>query len=329
MIVGIVDDDTRLAEMLSENLEQESHFTSDPSEMLSWVQNEEVDCVVTDLKMEPMGGLELLDSIRDENSSIPVILMTGHGSVDSAVEAMKKGARDYLQKPVSSEEFQIVIDRIEEEIQKRKQLEGFRVNQQERSSGESLLIGDSSSMKELRDLIKKVAGERLGVLIQGETGTGKELVAREIHALSNRGDAPFMTVNCAAIPENLLESELFGHEKGAFTGADERRKGKMELADGGTLFLDEIGELPLDLQPKLLRSLEQEEFTRVGGEFPQQVDVRFISATNRDLEKKIEEEDFRKDLYYRLNTLEIHTPPLRDHPEDIPMLVDHFLHNLP
>jgi DNA-binding NtrC family response regulator len=324
VIIGLVDDDPSVLDMLENQIEYDSlRTTTDPDTAREWIQSQALDCLVTDLKLGDQSGMELLREARTMSPPIEVIMMTGYGSVESAVTAMKNGARDYLQKPVQVDELQLLLERVEDEIETRTQLEGFRAASS--AAGDSLLVGDSDRMSELRDTIEKVAPERINVLIKGSTGTGKELIAREIHRLSPRSDAPFIAVNCAAIPENLIESELFGHVKGAFTGADETKRGKIELADGGTVFLDEIGEMPHSLQPKLLRVLEQDQITRVGGEAPQPVDVRFLSATNRDLGRQMDEEVFRKDLYFRLQGMEIVAPDLRDHPEDIPRLVQHFL----
>lgn len=323
--VGIVDDDEEFASLLAEQLDQDTSVTDDPGEALGWVKDDRVDCLFTDLKMGKMSGLDLLDEVQSVNDGFPVVLMTGHGSIDTAVEAMKKGAVDYIQKPVEGREAEALVERLSRQVKNEQRLEGFRESQRSRGETEYQLVGQSDRIARLREKIEQLAPQPMSVLIKGETGTGKEIVARQLHEKSNRSEAPIMTVNCAAIPGNLLEEELFGHKKGAFTGADETKKGKLELADGGTVFLDEIGELPLELQPKLLRVLEHGEVTKVGGEFPRTVDVRFLAATNRNIGKMLEEDSFRKDLYYRLNSLEIDAPPLREHPEDIPELVEHFL----
>lgn len=328
MRVGFVDDDREFASLLAEELDCETLVTADAEETLSWVREDRVDCLVSDLKMGSMSGLDLLEEVQSHREGFPVVIMTGHGSIDSAVDAMKKGANDYIEKPVEGPELRAVIGRIQDQLEDQKRLEGFRESQKLEQDTKYRLVGDSDSITELREMIGRLAPQPMSVLIKGETGTGKEIIARQLHAKSQRSDSPMMTVNCAAIPGNLLEEELFGHKKGAFTGADETKKGKLELADGGTVFLDEIGELPMKLQPKLLRVLEQGEVTKVGGEFPRSVDVRFLAATNRDINTMIREESFRKDLYYRLNSLEIQAPPLREHPEDIPDLAEHFLRQL-
>ncbi len=323
MRVGIVDDDLSLAELLADKVEQETKVTDSPEMALEWVEQSRVDCLITDLRMPEVGGLELLERVRELSAELPVIVITGHGSIDTAVEAMKQGAWDYLEKPVGGDEIQIIVDRIAEELKRANQLEGLRESQRSLLEEEKL-VGDSEAMREVQDLIDKVAPESSNVLIEGETGTGKELIARAIHSRGPRFGAPFMAINCAAIPAELLESELFGHEKGAFTGADETKKGKIELADGGTLFLDEIGELALELQPKLLRVLEQGNLSRLGGEVKKEVDVRLVAATNRQLSELVKADEFRRDLFYRVNTIKITAPPLRNHREDIPELIDYF-----
>jgi len=326
MIVGIVDDDPSILKFLQDQLDEYPIQTStDPVRAREWLEQSDIDCLVTDLRMENMDGLELVRYSQDVDPPVEVIVLTGHGSVSTAVEAMKKGARDFLQKPVETDQLKIILERVDDERSQRTQLEGFRSAQQSLPGEDSLLVGSSDQIQQLRDQIEKIAPEPISVLIQGETGTGKELIAREIHRLSTRGNAPFIPLNCAAIPENLLESELFGHVQGAFTGADKTRRGKIELADGGTLFLDEIGEMPRQLQPKLLRVLEQNVITRIGAESSREIDVRFLSATNRNLADLIEENRFRKDLYYRLQMIELEAPPLRDHPDDIEDLIEHFL----
>lgn len=326
--VGIVDDDEELASLLADELDRETVVSPDPEAALRWVEEDRIDCLLTDLKMGSVSGLDLLEKIQEVSGDFPVVVMTGHGSVDTAVEAMKRGALDYVEKPLDGPELRAVIKRVSDQIQNQQRLEGFRESQRLDQDTKYRLVGDSDLIVDLREKIDQLAPQPMSVLIKGETGTGKEIIARQLHAKSDRADSPMMTVNCAAIPGNLLEEELFGHKKGAFTGADETKKGKLELADGGTVFLDEIGELPLGLQPKLLRVLEQGEVTKVGGEFPRSVDVRFIAATNRNMKTMLEEETFRKDLYYRLNSLEIQSPSLREHDEDIPRLANFFLNQL-
>lgn len=276
--------------------------------------------VVTDLKMPEMGGMELLAWCMDACPGLPVILITAHGTVDSAVEAIKLGAHDYITKPFDQEELRRIIAKAlrTEEADRRR----FRSPAEQGKYG---IIGQTPEMFGVYDLIGKVADSPTTALITGESGTGKELVARALHSRSSRRSAPFIQVNCGAIPESLFESELFGHEKGAFTGAVTSRPGRFELADGGTLFLDEVGELPRDLQVKLLRALQDGTFERVGGVRSQKVNVRLVAATNRNLEREVRAGTFREDLFYRLNVVPIHLPPLRTRVDDIPLLVDHFV----
>ncbi|RMD84899.1 MAG: sigma-54-dependent Fis family transcriptional regulator [Candidatus Dadabacteria bacterium] len=251
-----------------------------------------------------------------------MIVMTAFGTVESAVEAMKRGAYDYITKPFNLDEVEILVERA---LASEALARGYRYLQESAQPRLEELIGTSPAMQRLFERIRRVAASDAAVLVTGETGTGKELVARAIHALSNRRDQLFVPVNCAAIPRDLLESELFGHVRGAFTGATEDREGKFELADGGTLFLDEIGDMPAELQAKILRVLEEGRLNRVGGNREISVDVRVISATHRNLEQAVEQQTFRQDLYYRLNVIEIKLPPLRERPEDIPLLAEHFL----
>jgi DNA-binding NtrC family response regulator len=324
MRVGIVDDDLALARMLAEDIDSDTVVAAKAQKALEWIEQGRIDCLLSDFKMPGMDGLELLEKIQSIEKDFPVIIMTGHASISGAVKAIKRGAWVYLEKPVSSTAVEALLGKIEKEIKNYKQLEAFRENQSLEAKA-SRLIGTSERMEELRELIGRVAGRDINILIKGETGTGKDLIARELHARSDRSAAPFMVVNCAAIPGELLEGELFGYLRGAFTGAVENKKGKLELAESGTVFLDEIGELSLSLQPKLLRAIEQGEITRLGGDFPQSIDVRFVAATNRELVELMEVGEFRKDLYYRLNAFEIKAPTLTEHSGDIPELVEHFL----
>jgi two-component system response regulator HydG len=282
------------------------------------------DLLITDLKMPRMTGIELLAEAKRLRPEMPVVLMTAFATVSTAVEAMKLGAYDYIQKPFDGDEITLLVDRTLEHNRL------VRENQVLRSIAESAparpLIGDSDVMKEVKTRIELVARSSVTVLIRGESGTGKEVVARAIHAASDRRDKPMLAVNCAALSENLLESELFGHEKGAFTGADRLRRGRFELADGGTLLLDEISEIAPALQAKLLRVLQESSFERVGSSITQHVDVRVVATTNRDLEKSVEEGKFRQDLFYRLNVVPIDLPPLRQRPDDVYELARHFLH---
>ena len=322
----IVDDEEKTRRILKLNLQEdyEVYLAENGQQALAILQNEPIHLVITDLRMPVMSGLELLQKIRDLNLHIPVIILTAFGTVENAVEAMKQGAYDYITKPVKIDELELLIRKslnygnlLNENFylkQQLKQYEGFRE-----------IISINPRMHQLMELIKQVAQTTATVLIEGESGTGKELFARAIHYLSPRAENPFVEINCGAIPHELMESELFGHEKGAFTGAVAAKKGKFELADHGSLFLDEIGELPKDLQVKLLRALEEQRFTRVGGLRPIQTDVRFIAATNRNLKEEIRAGNFRQDLYYRLKVVYLRIPPLRERREDIPLLVQHFL----
>jgi DNA-binding NtrC family response regulator len=282
-----------------------------------------VDLVITDLKMPKMTGIEFLAEVKKLRPDLPVVLMTAFATVQTAVEAMKLGAYDYIQKPFDGEEIRLLVDRTLEHNRL------IRENAALRSMTESLapkaLIGDSVLMQSIKATIEQVARSNATVLVRGESGTGKEVVARTIHASSPRKDRPFLAVNCAALSENLLESELFGHEKGAFTGADRLRRGRFELADGGTLLLDEISEIAPALQAKLLRVLQESTFERVGSSMSINVDVRVIATSNRDLEMEVEEGRFRQDLFYRLNVVPIELPPLRQRPDDIGDLARHFL----
>jgi DNA-binding NtrC family response regulator len=284
------------------------------------------DIVVTDLKLPGRDGMEILRAVQPRAPQTLGILVTGYGTIQNAIQAMRLGVFEYLLKPVNFEELQLVLERARE--LQRLHMENRQYRQEiERRFAPQNLIGHSDSMRRILDLIEKVADSDSTVLIFGETGTGKELVARAIHYRSNRMDKPLVPINCAAIPGDLLESELFGYEKGAFTGAHKTKAGRFELADGGTLFLDEIGEMSPQLQVKLLRVLQERSFERLGGVKSIQVDVRIVAATNRDLEASIREGKFREDLYYRLSVIPIHIPPLRDRREDIPVLIEHFLEN--
>ena len=279
------------------------------------------DIVVTDLDMPGMSGLELLQWVQEEKPLLPVLMMSGYGEIGDAVEAMKCGARDYVVKPFDLED---LLDRIRQIVGTQRLQEKVELGRQENDVSHEL-IGDSPAMLKVAELLKQVAPTPTTVLITGESGTGKEVVARAIHRLSPRKHKRFMAINVSAVPENLLESELFGHEKGAFTGADSRKPGLFEEASSGTLFLDEIGEMPIHLQVKLLRVLQEREVQRVGGTKSIPIDVRILAATNKDLEEQIEKGLFREDLFYRLNIVRISVPPLRERTEDIPLLAGHFL----
>ncbi|ODA40087.1 Response regulator of zinc sigma-54-dependent two-component system [Desulfosporosinus sp. BG] len=286
---------------------------------------ERPDLVLVDLKMPKMDGLSLLHKLKERYPDLLMVMMTAHGSTSTAVEAMKAGAQDYLMKPFDIEELLITVAKAFEVGSLREQVDYLKGEVQ---NGGWQLVGNSAEMQAVKHLVERVAPTPATVLIHGESGTGKELVAHAIHTLSPRFDGPYIRVNCAALTETLLESELFGHEKGAFTGAHVRKTGRFELADGGTLFLDEIGELSFNVQAKLLRVLQERTFERVGGEKTIKVDVRIIAATNRDLLKETQEGRFREDLYYRLNVFPIFVPPLRERREDISELTEHFLEKL-
>ncbi|NIA28489.1 MAG: response regulator [Actinobacteria bacterium] len=298
---------------------------------LKIIESRPVDLVVTDYRMSEMNGVEILEKVKQKSPQTEVMVITAYGSIDLAVEAMQKGAADFITKPFSHQEFRLKIERIlsklvQEEKLRRLSEENIYLREElddQFNFGE--IIGDSAKMQQLYRTIGKVAKTDSSVIIYGESGTGKELVARAIHKSGMRAQNPFIRVNCGALADGVLESELFGHEKGAFTGALRRKKGRFELADLGTIFLDEIGDLPLSTQVKLLRVLQEREFERVGGEETLTVDVRVIAATNRDLKKLVDENSFRKDLYYRLHIIPIYLPPLRDRREDISTLANHFI----
>jgi two-component system NtrC family response regulator len=287
-------------------------------------RSEPFDLVLTDMKMPGISGLELLTALRGMNPEATVIVITAYGTVETAVAAVKAGAADYLTKPVNLEELLYRIEHVKE--RRRLLSENFELREAlQRHHRIEGIVGESGQMLEVLSLVRRVAPSEATVLIRGESGTGKELIAKAIHYASPRATAPLVRVNCAALPETLLESELFGHEKGAFTGALVSRKGRFELANGGSLFLDEIGDLPLPLQSKLLRVLQEREFERVGSSVPIKVNVRIMAATNMDLESLMKSGKFREDLYYRLNVVALVLPPLRERRQDLPLLMDHFL----
>ncbi len=320
----IVDDEERIRRILETTLTEKGYgvvTAADGEEAIRRLE-EPVDLVLTDLKMPRGDGMSVLEHARSREPAIPVIVMTAFGTVESAVAAMKQGATDYITKPFNLDEVEILVERA---LASEDLARGYRYLQEATQPRLEDLIGSSPAMQRLFEQIRRVAASDAAVLVSGETGSGKELVARAIHRLSNRRERLFVPVNCAAIPRDLLESELFGHVKGAFTGAAEDREGKFELADGGTLFLDEIGDMPLELQAKILRVLEEGRLARVGSNREIVVDVRVISATHRDLERAVAEQTFRQDLYYRLNVIELKLPPLRERPEDIPLLAEYFL----
>ncbi len=323
--ICIVDDEINILDTLGNALTDEGYqvtVAQDGGEALKVIQAESPDVVILDIWMPKPDGLEVLQRMRRQCPHIPVIMMSGHGSVvESAVKATKLGAYDYLEKPLDLEKTAILVRNA---LHQRK-LEEENLNLRIQVGRHSQLIGSSPVMEKLRQQIAAAAPAHSRVLISGENGTGKELVARAIHLQSPRHRNPFVEINCAAIPETLIESELFGHERGAFTGAISQKRGKFDLADGGTLFLDEIGDMSIAIQAKVLRVLEEQRFARVGGEKLLKVNVRVIAASNKDLRQEIEEKNFREDLFYRLNVLPIEVPPLRARREDIPALTQHFL----
>ena len=323
----IVEDEAKMRRLLELNLGEDGFATqsaADAETGLKLLQSSPVDLVITDVKLPGMDGLEFLQAVKRFNAVLPVVVMTAFGSVETAVEAMKAGASNYLLKPFSLEEMRLVV---------RKELDVRRLRDENRTLREALhqryelpnIVARSAKMQEVLATVERVAPTNSTVLLGGESGVGKDLIARAIHERSRRASGPFVKINSTAIPENLLESELFGYEKGAFTGAAASKPGKFELADKGTLFLDEIGDVPAATQVKLLRVLQEREFERLGGTRTLKVDVRLVAATNRDLRAALEEGTFREDLYYRLNVVPIDIPPLREHKEDIPGLVDLFL----
>jgi two-component system, NtrC family, response regulator AtoC len=318
----IVDDEPSIRKVLGAHLRRDGYDVTAAAsgvEAIEILQEEGADLVITDLRMPNMDGLELLRWVKQSYPGLPVIMLTAHGTVDSAVEALKRGAQDYLTKPFDQDELRLVI--LKALAQEEKSRRSLRSDEAPKDA----IVGDTATIRAVFALIDKVASSPSTVLLTGESGTGKELVARAIHHASARREAPFVTLNCGAIPENLFESELFGHERGAFTGAVTSKPGRFEIADGGTLFLDEIAELPKDLQVKLLRVLQDQTFERVGGIKTIKVDVRLVAATNSDLRQAVASGAFREDLFYRLNVVPIVLPPLRDRVDDIPLLVHHFL----
>lgn len=324
--VLVVDDDESLRRVTQVQLEQagfETETAADGSEALAALQKTTFQLVITDLKMPGMSGLELLRRIRADYPEVIVVVITAYGTVESAVEAMRVGAYDYITKPVHPEELELVARRALQHLELLEENRALRSSLDAKYGFENI-IGRSGSLIRVLEMAARAAQTDATVLIHGETGTGKELLAKAVHFNSSRHEKPFVTINCGAIPKDLLESELFGHVKGSFTGAVAHRKGKVETADGGTLFLDEIGEMPLELQVKMLRLLQQGEIEKVGAPSASNVDVRAIAATHRNLEAMIEDGSFREDLYYRLSVIPLDLPPLRERLDDIPQLVQHF-----
>lgn len=323
----IVEDRESLAQMLSQALTGAGYravWAKDGREGIAKIREGKIDLVVTDLKLPHKSGLDVLHAVKEQNSFVPVIVMTAYGSIETAVKAVKEGAYDFIAKPFDPDH---LLLQIEKALEKQRLVTENIILKEDFTNQLRFpkIIGKTPAMTQVVEQMRKVAPGKTTVLIGGESGTGKELFARAIHMLSPRQDKTFVAINCAAIPRDLLESELFGHERGAFTGAVGKKIGKFELADKGTIFLDEIGEMDLSLQAKLLRVLEEEEMMRVGGTVKVKIDVRVVAATNRDLMQSIQQKTFREDLYYRLNVFPIVIPPLRDRREDIPALVDHFI----
>jgi DNA-binding NtrC family response regulator len=322
----VIDDDPKVSWILSEGLATNFEFVSarDGIEGIQMVSTEKPDLILLDIKMPGMTGLEVLEKLNKAENRPEVIMISGHGDTKYVVESVKLGAAEFIDKPFEVKEVENRIYSVLERVRLKREVTELKKELQSKNNYSSF-IGDSEGMVRLKSLIEQVADSELTVLIRGESGTGKEIAARSLHQLSGRRDHPFVKVNCAAIPRDLLEAELFGYEKGAFTGAHKTKQGRFELANKGTMFLDEIGDMPMELQSKLLQVLEQQEFVRVGGIQNIHVDVRIVCATNRNLERAIAESGFRDDLFYRLNEITLFIPPLRQRRDDIPLLIDHFM----
>ena len=323
----IIDDEKNIREGLSAALELDGYsvkLAANGAEGLALIEKGDIDLVITDLRMPGISGEEVLAKVRGESPGIPVIVLTGHGSIDTAVDAMRNGAYDFLTKPLSLDRLSLIVKRALAGRELEIRHSSLQQELDAKASFESI-IGKSAEMQRIFQMVRKAADSKASVLITGESGTGKELIANALHNLSPRKSNPFIKVHCAALSETLLESELFGHEKGAFTGAAARKRGRFELANTGTIFLDEIGEINQNVQIKILRVLQDKRFERVGGEETLEVDVRVIAATNRNLEEEIAQGRFREDLFYRLNVVHIQVPPLRDRKDDIPLMLNAFL----
>lgn len=322
----VIDDEKNIREGLAADFEMDGYnvkIAANGEEGLEYLSKGDIDLVITDLRMPGTSGEDVLKKVTREMPGIPVIVLTGHGSIDAAVSAMQNGAYDFLTKPLNLNHLELVVKRA---LKGRElSLQHQELLSEVKAQSSVNVVGKSPSLQKVNSLINKVADSKISILITGESGVGKEVVADAIQQRSSRRDKPFIKVHCAALSESLLESELFGHEKGAFTGAETLHKGKFELADGGTIFLDEIGEINQSLQVKLLRVLQEKKFERVGGENTIEVDVRIISATNKKLEDEVREKRFREDLYFRLKGIEIMVPPLRERKDDIPLLLNSFL----
>ena len=323
----VVDDEKTIRQALTEILEDESYEVSqaaDGEEAWGLLESNQYDAVLCDIKMPKLDGIELLDKVVEAGIDVPFIMISAHGTIETAVDATKKGAYDFIQKPPDLNRLLLTVRNALDKSTL--QTETKRLKKKINKAFD--IVGDSAAITDIKQTIEKVAPTDARVLITGENGTGKELVAKWLHDKSARSGGPMVEVNCAAIPSELIESELFGHEKGSFTSAIKQRQGKFELANGGTLFLDEIGDMSLSAQAKVLRALQESQVTRVGGDKKIKVDVRVLAATNKDLRKEIEEGNFREDLYHRLSVMIIHVPALRDRKDDIPLLVDHFLNQI-
>ena len=327
MRILYADDETSIQELMRIELPRLGHDATvcpDGRTALAALERTAYDCVIVDLDMPGVGGLDVIARVRETSPDTETVIITGKSSMESAVAAVRQGVFDYLTKPCKLADIQAVLERVRKKRELTTRLRALE-RRVRRAEGATRLVGRSAALERVRRLVARVATSEAAVLVRGETGTGKELVARAIHEGSGRAGGPLVAVNCGALPEHLVESELFGHRKGAFTGADEHRAGLFEVADGGTLFLDEIGELPKPLQSRLLRALECGEIRRVGDNQPITVDVRLVCATHRSLEQMVAAGDFREDLLFRINTFEIAVPPLRDRSDDIPELVEHFV----
>ena len=323
----IVDDEETTRELFAELLQRWGYDvdqTADGHEALKIAAETHPDVIISDLVMPKLDGLSLVRALREEQPDTPVVIITGKGTIDAAVEAVREGVFDFVEKPLDPARLKIILQRA---LEKKETLHEMQVLRRRLGQMDSAvgLVGSSPPMRRAMELVEKVAPSKASVVITGQSGTGKEMVARAIHQLSPRRDKPFIAINCSAIPATLIESEMFGHERGAFTGADQRRLGAWELADGGTLFLDEVGEIPIELQAKFLRVIEEERLRRLGGKSEITVDVRVISATNRELKEEIKSGRFREDLYFRLNVFHINLAPLKERRDDIPVLVQHFI----
>ena len=322
----VIDDEAAIRRILREILEHEKYNVDDAAsavDALPLVKENEYDAILCDIKMPQMDGIEFLEEAR-KISDAPIIMISGHGTIDTAVEAIKKGAFDYISKPPELNRLLITLRNALDKSKLMTETKALK----KAVSRKHQMIGSSKPMMVIHDMIEKVAPTNARVLIEGENGTGKELVAHQLHELSNRSYAPFIEVNCAAIPSELIESQLFGHEKGSFTSAIKMKKGDFELANNGTLFLDEIGDMSLSAQAKVLRALQENKITRVGGESEISVNVRVIAATNKNLKEEIQKGNFREDLYHRLSVIIINVPPLRDRVDDIPELIEYFVNNI-